>query len=366
MKVLHISNELSWRGGENQIRLFVQESRKRGVQSAVAFPTGAKAIDRLKDIADVVELPSRAAFDPRSIIRLVKYCRENKIEILDAHSSGGMSLALSVKKRLPHLKLVVHRRTAFPIRQNWFSRNKYLNPLVDKYVCISGAIGDILLEYGIKKEKIVTVKSAIDESSYAKYSTSDLKTQWRKKFGIDANEVVIGCASALTEEKGHDTIIKACRILSDKKINFKCLIAGEGPLEDVLKNEVKLLQLDKNFVFTGFIKDIYGFLCALDVLMMPSRSEGLGTTLLEGAFAGCAIIGSRVGGIPEIIKQGETGLLFSVNDEIELAEGLEKLIGSQQLRNKLSEALKEHVGREFSLQKMVSGNIRVYELLMNK
>jgi L-malate glycosyltransferase len=178
MRVLHIGNEMSWRGGENQIRLLVEGLRAHGVESTIAFPKKSRAFEKFKSIAVTVPLASKSAYDPRSVLRLVKYCRENKVDIIDAHSSGGMSLALAVKKRLPHIKLVVHRRVAIPIKNNWFTKRKYLNIHVDRFVCISNAIADVLANYGVPNRKIVTVRSAVDAP--AQEVIIPLKSEWRQ------------------------------------------------------------------------------------------------------------------------------------------------------------------------------------------
>jgi L-malate glycosyltransferase len=363
MRVLHIGNEKSWRGGENQIRLLIEGLKPLGIESIVAYPAGSRGLERFRQICETIELPSRSAYDPRSILRLIKYCRANHIDLIDAHSSGGMSLALSIKKRVPNLKLVVHRRVATPIKKNWISKRKYLNPLVDRYVCISAAIQEILVQYGVPAEKVSVVKSSVSQAPYADVNRTNIKAKYYEKFNVISDTVIIGNASAVTQEKGYEVLLQACGQLRAKNVKFFCLIAGDGPASFTrqLKEMTIQLGIEKKVHFLGHISNVYEFLSALDVLVVPSHSEGLGTILLEGALAGCALVGSRVGGIPEIIKHNETGLLVEKGDATALAQALESLISQPELRLRFSQAALHHVKNEFSLEKMIQGNLQIYK-----
>lgn len=360
MRVLHIGNEMAWRGGENQIRLLVEGLKPLGAESFIAYPAKSRALERFQNVCQVVPLPTRSPFDPRSVSKLVRFCRDMQIDLIDAQSSGGMSLALAVKKRLPHLALVVHRRVAHPIKTNWLSKRKYLSPLVDKYVCISSAIGEILAEYGVDKNKIITVLSAVEEGPYVNIDRDKVAMKLRKQYDLASDTVLIGNASALTAEKGYHELLSACRILQERQIPFHCFIAGDGALEKELKQLCANGHLQNSITFLGRIAAIPEFLTALDILVVPSHKEGLGTILLEGAFAKCALIGTRAGGIPEIIKPGETGLLVEKGDAKALAVAIEQLIVDSNMREKFVKASLEYVREKFSLEQMVSGNWRVY------
>lgn len=361
MRILHIGNEMSWRGGENQVRLLIEGLKQENITCAVAYPVESRGYARFKELCEVVPLPSRSAYDPRSILRLVKYCRLNKVDILDAQSSGGMSLALAVKKRIPQIKLVVHRRVDNPIKKNWLTRKKYLNEKVDRYICISNAIGEILRQYGVPANKISIVRSAVDESVYKTLDKLKCKHELLSAYSLREDTVILGNASALTSQKGYETLIESCKILKDIKLNFHCFIAGDGILKSELKALVKNFKLDSNITFLGHIASVHKFLSGLDILVVPSRNEGLGTILLEGAFAGCALVGARVGGIPEIITHEQTGLSIEPGDLTSLASELEKIIQNPKRRQELADKAKAHVQKEFSLKNMVLGNLKIYQ-----
>ncbi len=367
-RVLHIGNEISWRGGENQVRLLIAGLRPFGVESFVAYPRESRGFARFAELrgsdgpVEVLPLPSRRAFDPRNIRDLVRFCDVHDIQILDAQSSGGMSMALKVKKRRPKLCLVVHRRVDNPIKRSWLTRRKYLNPRVNRFVCISAAIGQIVREYGVNPDLISIVPSAVEETPYIRLGHNKIEA---KKIlagrAVPLDTVWIGNASAFTSQKGHDTFIRACQILQSRSVPFVCWFAGDGPLLAKCKHLAEDLNLQHSVRFIGHTKSVTNFVLALDVLAVPSNNEGLGTILLEGAYAGCALVGSNVGGIPEIVRQGETGFLVAPGNAEELADRLETLIRDADIRAKLSSAARDYVRSHFSVEQMVRGNLAVYQ-----
>ena len=152
--------------------------------------------------------------------------------------------------------------------------------------------------------------------------------------------------------------------MKDKNLNFHCFIAGDGVLEDSLKAMRSSLGLQNEITFLGHINHVSEFLSALDVLAVPSNNEGLGTILLEGAFAGCALVGTRVGGIPEIIIHNETGLIVDAGDAAALASELSRVVCDDVFRSRLAGQAREHVLKNFSLENMVLGNLAVYKKLL--
>jgi glycosyltransferase involved in cell wall biosynthesis len=367
--VLHLGTEMSWRGGENQIRYLMQGLPKGAWRNHLAYPNGSQAVSRMSEHFPTLVLKSKHAWRPSVVSQLVKYCTENKIDLIDAHSSGGHSLGLAVKKRLPALKLVVHRRVDNPVKRGFFSRRKYLSPLVDRYVAISGAIGQILIDYGIPDAKISVVKSATDGSRFSTPAVVDRQVfhhRLTERLGLKQETLLIGNASALTSQKGYEVLIEALSLLRlPSPLSFHCVIAGDGILRGALEKQVRELKLEKKVSFLGFIQDVDSLLSGLDILCVPSNNEGLGTILLDGIHAGCVIVATRVGGIPEIVLNGQTGLISEKGDARALASNLEKVCRSPELRAQLSQQAKVRIESEFSLQKMVDGNRLIYENLLH-
>jgi glycosyltransferase involved in cell wall biosynthesis len=164
----------------------------------------------------------------------------------------------------------------------------------------------------------------------------------------------------MTSQKGYETLMHALKILLEDEIPFHCFVAGDGPLRQKIEKMRIDFGLDHHLTFLGWIKQVPEFLSALDILVMPSNFEGLGTLILDGTYAGCCVAASDVGGIPEMIIHEKTGLLSPVGGAEVLAENLKDLISNSDKCSRLVSAARDHINKNFSLSSMVTGNLQVY------
>lgn len=364
MRVLHLDTEMTWRGGENQLRLLLEGLRDKNVENHVAVRPGSAAAKRLQGLAQIVEIPMRGGFDPFAAWRLHRYCKKHGIQLIDAHTGNGHSLGLLVKRFSPAIKLVVHRRVDFRPGDGLTHKKKYLSPQIDRYVAISDAIKGVLTSYGVPADRVRVVKSAVPTDGYKAFDRAKEKQDLASTFSIDPALPFIGNAAAMTHQKGYETLIDAVKILKDQGQQFHVFIAGDGELARPLEAQRANLGLEHDITFLGFIDQVPRFLSALDIMAAPSRFEGLGTVLLDAIAAGCALAATRVGGIPEIIDPGETGLLSEVEDAKGLAANLALLIKDPPLRRRLNAAARARLTREFSVDAMVHGNLALYRELL--
>ncbi len=363
MKTLHLACEKTWRGGENQLRLLIEGLTKRGIESHVATLAGTPTATRLGTLVPTVTI-SRAGYHGPSAYQLSRYIIKNNITILDAHTSQTHSLALLIKWFVPSVKLVVHRRVDNPIKSNPLSLWKYRTPLVDHFVPISDAIKQILVSLKIPESKITTVKSAVEIPPYDSSLKKAAKNHLAQRFGVDPNLVFLGNASALDRQKDPSTLLEASGKLNQKNIPFHCFLAGDGPLASQLRQQILDLGLSDRVTLLGFEHNVPQFLLGLDILAFPSINEGLGTVLLDALAAGCAVVATAVGGIPEIIVDQKTGLLVPPKNSLKLAEGIERLIVNESLAERLTADGLKHINANFSLDSMVDGNLKVYQRLV--
>ena len=364
MRILHIDTERTWRGGENQLRLLLEGLATTDAECHLAVPPDSSAAARLGRLAQLVTVPMHGGFSPRAAWTLARYCQMHRIELIDTHSGNAHALALLIKGLVPRLRLVVHRRVDYAPSANWFSRRKYLSSKVDRFVAISAAIGAILVDYGVPAARVSVVKSSIRTDGYDDKARPAAHAALATTYGVDPNLIFIGNASALTAQKGYDTLLDAAALLRQSGAPFHLFIAGDGELRQSLLKQCARLNLEDKTTFLGFIDDVPRFLAGLDILSVPSKFEGLGTILLDGLAAGLAIAASRVGGIPEVIIHGETGLLSTAGDAAGHAANLLQLIRQPQLRQRLNTAGRQHIAAEFSLAAMVGGNLDVYRELL--
>jgi glycosyltransferase involved in cell wall biosynthesis len=365
VRVLHIDTEMTWRGGENQLRLLVEGlARRGGFETHLALRPGSAALQRLGGHAPTLALPMRGGFDPAAALKLRAYCRRHAIDVIDAHTANAHALSLLAKSVGKGPRLVVHRRVDNVPRASLVNRRKYLSPSVDRYVAISGAIRDVLVRYGVPTARVEVVRSAIDGSAYATLDRAAERAALARAFGVDPALPLLGNASALSPQKGYETLLGALARLKERGVAYHAFVAGDGELRDELERRRIRLGLEHHVTFLGFVADVPRLLSALDVLAMPSNWEGLGTLLLEATSAGLAIAATRVGGIPEVVAHEETGLLSAAGDVEAHAENLARLCADAALRARLNAAARERVTREFSVASMVSGNAAVYRAVV--
>ena len=179
---------------------------------------------------------------------------------------------------------------------------------------------------------------------------NNLKSKISNLKNADKNSKVIITTSRLVRKNGIDTLIKAMAELrvQHRMSNIKLQILGDGPDEKKLKDLAKELKVDDIVQFLGHIEPeyVYEYLTVADIFVRPSRSEGLGSSFLEAMGAGLPIIGTKMGGIPDFLKDGETGLFCKVDDPKDLAEKIKKLMMDEDLARRIAEN-----GRRLVLEK---------------
>lgn len=174
-----------------------------------------------------------------------------------------------------------------------------------------------------------------------------------------SNALWIGSIAELHPTKGLDTLVEAFAAIAHE-LPVVLVLIGDGSEWAKLQKLVQIYDLPDRVVLTGFVKDASTYLSALDVFVLPSRSEALGYALLEAGLASLPSIGTRVGGIPEILEDSKTGLLVPPGKSIALSQALTELLNDEALRNRLGTALNERVSSAFSTKAMVEKTLALY------
>jgi glycosyltransferase involved in cell wall biosynthesis len=364
-KVLHIDSESTWRGGENQVRLLLQAVQNDDWQWHLVAPPGSEALARMSHLARTLAVPMRGARILTAAFAVARYVRRHGIQLIDCQSGRAHNLGLFVKKLCPEVKLVIHRRVDYPPAPGSWHRRKYMHPSIDRFVCISSAIQKILADFGVPPARLTTVRSAVDPGPFAQIDRSEARRILTNEWRISPEEIIIGNLAYITEQKDHATLIRALGILHKRGLRFFAYIAGDGALRPAAEALAAELGLGPDRLrFLGVRKDVAQLLGATDIFALSSQDEGLGTSLLDAVHSGCTLVATAVGGIPEIILHERTGLLAPARDHETFANNLERLLRDPTLLKRLQEEATAHVAREFSLESMVNGNLRVYEELI--
>lgn len=303
--------------------------------------------------------------DRRTVKELRKILESLKPDILHIHGNKSALVGRLAARRLnvPVVIVTVHNFLIYQeangllrVPASWMER--WLAKYTDCLITVSGSLENSLVEVeGLPREKIITIPNGIDLSDWKEGENAD---NIRQKLGISENNFLIVNVGRLVSFKGHGVLLRAAKVLIEKKPNVKVVIAGDGPLKDELLAEGEKLNLRDKVLFLGFVSYTKQLLAAADMFVLPSLKEPFGIVILEAMAARVPVVATRAGGVPEIVK-GESGVLVAPGDPDELADAIIKLIDDQHRRRELAANAYERVVNEFSIEKMVSRTEGVYQ-----
>lgn len=363
MTSLHIDTARSWRGGQNQVLLTVIGLRNRGHRAVlVAHPDGELA-RRASEGHDLVRLAPAHEVDFAAAFKLLRVIREYAPDIIHAHDPHAVSMAAMALSTLPAGKspaFAIARRVDFHLKRNAFSRWKYKQ--VDAAICSSNAIRQMVIEDGVAEDRAFTVHEGVQVEAIASQPPADI----HKALWLPAGAPVVGNIAALVAHKGQRYLVDAAPAIVRARPDTQILIFGEGELRPVLQRQIKSLGLEHNVKLVGFRPDILSLLGGLDVFVMSSLTEGLGTSILDAMAASRPVVATTAGGIPETVVEGVTGLLVPPGHAAPLAEAIVTLLGDPALRQAMGAAGLARVRERFTVDGMIDGTLAVYERVADR
>ncbi|MCC6302069.1 MAG: glycosyltransferase [Gammaproteobacteria bacterium] len=361
MKIVHVEAGMHLYGGAQQVLYLTKGLRDRGGDNLLVCPPGS-AIARAaaeRGLA-VRELPLRGDADLGFASRLRRLLRRERPDLVHLHSRRGADLLGGIAARLAGTPCVLSRRVDNPESAAW-ARIKYR--LYDRVITISDGIRRVLLAEGVTPGRVVCVPSAVDAAPYAHACERDW---FETEFGLPPGARVLGVIAQLIPRKGHRHLFAALPPLLERHPDLYVLCFGQGPLHDELDAAIAANGWRGRVRLTGFRADLARLLPCLYAVAHPAEMEGLGVSLLQTSAAGVPIVASRAGGIPEAVRDGVNGLLVPPADADALARALERLLADPAQAIELGRRGRELVRRDFSIDRMVEGNLRVYTAVLNE
>jgi glycosyltransferase involved in cell wall biosynthesis len=340
MKVLHLNSEKSWRGGEQQMANLSVELNQVGVKSIIGSKPNSKSIQfAKKNDFDYLELPF-GGLNILAAISLRNYLLKNKVDLVHTHTANAHTVAVYANIFGANTSIIASKRTNFPIK----SKFKFKHASVKKILCVSEMIKTTTHKACPELKNLYTVYSGIDSQRFD-CPQKDLK----EIYSIDKNKVLVGNCSAITKEKDYFTFIDTAKLLNNidqQKYHF--IIIGSGALEDELKTYAKDM---KNITFTGFLPNIHQLLKSLDVFLITSQEEGLGTSILDAMICEVPVVATTAGGMPEIAIHEQTALTSSIKNPQDLAKNVELIQGRDDLVKNAKEMVLNGFTREATAKK---------------
>lgn len=365
MKVLHLNTERTWRGGEQQVLYLMEGLRARGVEQLLVAQEGGVMVDRAREKGlPVKPLKMRGEVDIFAVLALRALIAAERFTIVHAHTSHAHSLG-ALAAALPGAgkpKVVVARRVDFSIFRRSFlglNRVKYLHG-VDRYVTVSHAIKRVLLADGLPDSMISVAHSGIDLERID--SAPDRRDEIRRELAVPDDHRLVANVAHMADHKGQIYLVEAAPLVLAKEPRVTFAIVGEGELRASLEARAK--ELSVPIRFPGFREDVPTILKALDVFVMPSHMEGLGTSVLDAMAARAPVVGTEAGGMTEMLHHGENGLVCPIRDAPALAKAILELLQDREKARRFADAARREVEGSFSKEAMVEKTVAVYRDLL--
>jgi L-malate glycosyltransferase len=360
IKVIHVVTDMKIGGAGKWLLNFLMNYDKSKLDVKVAIPKGSMLKDEINTLnIETIEIQGIGdkSLDLSSVSAFYKLFKQEQPQIVHTHAS----LSARIAARMVGVEAIVHTKHCLDSPRTGVKKglvagiNKHLS---NKIIAVSKAVETNLLEAGIPQDKIQVIYGGVEEIK--KLPLEEIN-QIRASYGIGEEELVYGVVARLAEVKGHKYLIQAAAKVIKERKDIKFVIAGTGPLEDQLRSMVLDLKIESNIIFTGFIKDIEKIYNIIDVNMVTSTSEALCLSLIEGMSLGKPMIGTSVGGVPELIIQNQTGLLVPARDIEALTEAILELAKNSELRLSMGIKAREMMLEKFSALKMAAEINKLYE-----
>jgi glycosyltransferase involved in cell wall biosynthesis len=206
----------------------------------------------------------------------------------------------------------------------------------------------------------VTVHEGIDAERLAHIEPASVHAA----FWLPTHAPVVGNIGALVPHKGQRHLIDAAALVLRDVPDARVVILGEGELRSSLEHQVKGLHLEKHVLLPGFRDDVLALLKGFDIFVMSSETEGLGTSILDAMACGKPVVGTKTGGIPEVVEDGVTGFLVEPRDPRALARAITTLLQDESLRTRMGAAGLARLREHFTVDRMVGETLGVYEQVL--
>lgn len=359
MRVLQVDTERGWRGGQRQTLLVARGLAHAGHRCIVA----ARADEPLAERAAaaglaVVPVRPRSELALGSALRLRRLIRREGIDIVHAQAAHALSLA-ALATLGTDARVVVTRHLAKRLRNNAATRWKYARAAA--ILAVSDAAADALVASGIPRGRVEVVHGGVELERLV----TPAPRERLAALGIPAGVPLAAMVGALVPQKDPLTFVRATAAARRIVPGLHALVVGDGGLRTNVESEVHALGLHEVVHFAGFRTDVDELLAAADLVVLSSRFEGLPLVIMDAFALGVPVAATAGEGIPELVDDGETGLLAPVGDHEALGTAMARLLRDRALRARVVDAARTRV-RDFSIERTVARTIAAYERVLGR
>lgn len=346
MNILMISDHISYSGKMNGVGRFFYNAipcfNKDKYRVILCVLRKRDASDDLfKAQGITIKYLGKGRFDPITLMSLLNIIKEERADIIHLHGYGASNFG-RIAALVMGVPAIVHSHDDnpnYPLYQR--IADLVLARFTDKVIAVSGSAKESAInKRKFSESKVVVMHNAIPLEKF--HGLDDYQIEKEKiRMGINSDYNVIGTMTRLREEKGNEYLLEAAAEVLKVFPKTVFLIVGDGPLREELQGLCKKLNIEKNVIFYGFSNDVQKLYSVFDINVIASITEGSPSALLEAMAIGNPIVSTDVGGLKEIIKDGETGLLVPSKNSTELAQKIILLLNNKHELKKLGKNARE-------------------------
>lgn len=367
LHVSYLTNGLEPRGYDTRL---VAGSLARG-EDSMAFAADGLGVD-------VVQIPElhrdlSPVYDPIAVRRLVDQIRSFRPHIIHTHTAkagavGRLAALLSGNARPPVVVHTFHghvlRGYFGPARTEFFRETeRFLAAHTTRLIAVGPEVRDDLVALGVAPyEKFSVIRLGIDLESRVDGSAGG--RDLRAVFGVPPTRFVVGWIGRMTGIKRVPDVLVTFRRLLDLGVDAELCLVGDGPERGRLEGRAKELEIARRTLFLGYQRDIAPYFKLFDALLLPSANEGTPVVAIEALAAGLPVVATRVGGVPDVVREGVDGFLVDVGDVAQLAECLATLARDDNLRARFGKAGHDAVMPRYRVSRLIEDVDALYRELL--
>ncbi|MCU0265717.1 MAG: glycosyltransferase [Actinomycetia bacterium] len=375
IRVLHILTTLDPGGAELQTLHVISRLPRERFACEVAYLKGAGGLAERYEMAGIPvhRLGLRGLLDAPVFRRAHDLCRAVRPDIVHTHLMkadvvGAVAARLA---RVPFVVATKHNEDRYLRHPGLRVAARAAAELADRTVVVSDAVGRFFVRtLSLAPADLVRIRHGLPPEDSPAPPEAEARADVRREFALPAEATVALTVARLSEQKGLTDLVRAASLLAEARPELRFLVAGRGEDEAALRDLATRLDVADRVRFAGYRGDIPRLMAAADLFVLPSRWEGFGLVLLEAMRAARAVVATRIGGIPEVVVDGETGLLVHYEEgeprgfEAGLAEAVNELVADPERARAMGRAGRERAVTTFGWDAVARQTLEVYRRVL--
>lgn len=365
MKVLYLLNHAGKAGTERYVQTLIERLDGKKIKAFFAYNEEGLLVERLKALGvETYRIKMRSRFDLIAARELAGLCRKLGVDLIHTHYLRENYIAMLSRIFNPGVRVAYTNHFILPNNLVTRISNRLMNPLEAGVIAVCNRGREMMISNGVDGSKIKVLFNAVDPELWGKREKSTL----REELGIPDDTFVILCASRFAHDKGHRYLVRTiARLKETAGRDFRCVLAGDGPLLEEIKQITSELGLEADILFTGFRKDIKNLFNGSDLYFNSSQHEASSFLILEALASGLPVVATDMGGNNDIINERTgCGVLVDYEDAEGTARVIKRIMDDPALLDTLAKNALNAVRENFNLVKMAEQTYNLYKEFTGK